>query len=300
MQLYTNMHHPLLQTFAYATSQKRLLTLEEVYRYQINTQYTLQELSSEIAKISQIRTQYGLYGLIDYFDELLILRQEKGRESIRRYRRINRYGRLLISIPYIRGIFLAGSSSFSTGNTKKKSDIDIFIITKNKHLWIARFLITSITQVLGIRRSEGIEENRFCLNHYITENNLKRSDHTLYAAQLYADYIAIGSDSQRLLDKFWQNNSWTKDLFPQAKAREYPIFSHLQSYTIKIWLENMLTMFSIHIWNKLARWGQMQKIKSNSIQSNNNNRIQVSDTELEFHPEPNSIKVEQTMHTILQ
>ncbi len=294
------MHHTLLQTFAYAASQKRLLTLEEIYRYQINIQYTLQELPSQIAKIPQIKTQYGLYGLIDSFDELLILRQEKGRESIRRYRRISQYGRLLISIPYIRGIFLAGSSSFSTGNTKKRSDIDIFIITKNQHLWIARFLITSITQILGIRRSGEMEENRFCLNHYITENNLKRSDHNIYSAQLYADYIAIGANSQQLLDKFWQDNMWTRELFPQAKARQYPIFNHLQSYTIKTWLENILTKFSIHIWNRVARWGQMQKIKSNSIQSNNNNRIQVSDTELEFHPEPNSIKVEQVMQTILQ
>jgi hypothetical protein len=294
------MHHPLLQTFAYATSQKRLLTLEEIYRYQINTQYTLQELPSQIAKIPQIKTQYGLYGLIDCFDELLILRQEKGRESIRRYKQITKYGRLLISIPFIRGIFLAGSSSFSTGNTKKRSDIDIFIITKNKHLWIARFLITSITQILGIRRSGEMEENRFCLNHYITENNLKRSDHNIYSAQLYADYIAIGEDSQQLLDTFWQDNMWTRELFPQAKARQYPIFSHLQSYTIKTWLENILTKFSIHIWNKVARWGQIQKIKSNSIQANKDNRIQVSDTELEFHPEPNSIKVEQAMKQILQ
>lgn len=294
------MHHPLLQTFAYATSQKRLLTLEEIYRYQINTQYTLQELSPEIAKIPQIKTQYGLYGLIPNFDILLALRQEKGRESIRRYRRMSRYGRLLMSIPYIRGIFLAGSSSFSTGNTKQSSDIDIFIITKNKHLWITRFLITSITQILGIRRSGDIEENRFCLNHYITENNLKRPDHNLYSAQLYADYIAIGEDSQQLLDKFWHNNMWTREFFPQAKARQYPIFSYLKPYRIKVWLENILTMFSIHIWNKVARWGQMQKIKSNSIQSNQDNRIQVSDIELEFHPEPNSIKVEQAMKQILQ
>ena len=107
-------------------------------------------------------------------------------------------------------------------------------------------------------------------------------------------------NSQQLLDKFWQDNMWTRELFPQAKARQYPIFNHLQSYTIKTWLENILTKFSIHIWNRVARWGQMQKIKSNSIQSNNNNRIQVSDTELEFHPEPNSIKVEQVMQTILQ
>ena len=102
--------NPLLYTLAYAYSQKRLLTLEEIHRYQIGSNYNLSEISSEIAKIPQIRTYQGLYGIEEGFEQLLALRQEKGRESIRRYRRVLKYARLLISIPYIKGIFLAGSS----------------------------------------------------------------------------------------------------------------------------------------------------------------------------------------------
>ncbi|MEX0597590.1 MAG: hypothetical protein WD512_13950, partial [Candidatus Paceibacterota bacterium] len=102
----------LIKTLAYAYSQKRLLTIEEIYRYQIGTNYSLSELIVEISKISQIRSENGLYGLHIDFEELLNLRQEKGRESIRRYRRVMQYTKLLISIPYIKGIFLAGSSSF--------------------------------------------------------------------------------------------------------------------------------------------------------------------------------------------
>ena len=98
--------HPLLYTLAYANSQRRLFTIEEIYRYQIGSNYSLSELDLEISKIPQIRVENGLYGLDIDFDYLLNLRQEKGRESIRRYRRIIKYARLLISIPYIKGIFL--------------------------------------------------------------------------------------------------------------------------------------------------------------------------------------------------
>jgi hypothetical protein len=292
--------HPLLYTLAYANSQKRLLTLEEIHRYQICTNYSLQELVTELAKTPQIRFYQGLYGLVDDFDQLLALRQEKGRESIRRYRRVIKYARLLISIPYIKGIFLAGSSSFSTGNAKKSSDIDIFIVTDTNKMWFARFWLTIITQILGIRRSGELEENRFCLNHYITANNLERLDHTLYAAQLYSDYIAIGDSSQELLQQFWQTNPWRQDYFNQAGSREYPTLSKLQPYRIKYCLEWFFNHFSIDLWNKLAKLIQRQKIKSNSIQSNAHNRIQIDDTELEFHPEPNSMKAEKIMQNILQ
>jgi predicted nucleotidyltransferase len=292
--------HPLLYTLAYANSQKRLLTLEEIYRYQIGSTYSLSELALEIAKIPQIRTENGLYGLDIDFVELINLRQEKGRESIRRYRRVIKYAKLLISIPYIKAIFLAGSSSFSTGNAKKSSDIDIFIVTDPKRMWFARFCLTIITQILGIRRVGELEENRFCLNHYITANNLERQDHTLYAAQLYSDYIAIGADSQVLLQKFWQANPWREDYLRQAVSREYPILSQLKPYPIKYWVEKFFNHFSIDFWNSLAKTIQRQKINSNAIQSNSHNRIQVDDQELEFHPEPNSIKAEKIMQQILQ
>ncbi|MGA1046495.1 MAG: hypothetical protein ACO3UU_00645 [Minisyncoccia bacterium] len=292
--------HPLLYTLAYANSQRRLFTIEEIYRYQIGSNYSLSELVLELSKVPHIRVENGLYGLDIDFEYLLNLRQEKGRESIRRYRRIIKYARLLISIPYIKGIFLAGSSSFSTGNAKQSSDIDIFIVTDPNRMWFARFELTIITQLLGIRRAGDLEENRFCLNHYITANNLERLDHTLYAAQLYSDYIAIGAESQDLLQKFWQVNSWRQDYFVQTIPREYPVLSQLRSYPIKNWIETFLNHFSIDFWNYLAKLIQRKKIKSNSIQSNPHNRIQIDDTELEFHPEPNSMKADKIMQKVLQ
>jgi len=294
------MSQDLLKTFAYFTAQKRLVTIEEVHRYQLHTRYTLQELETQLQHIPQIHYQNGLYGLKEYYDTLLPLRQEKGRESLRRYRRLQKYGQLLTNLPYIRGVFIAGSTGFSTGNAKKSSDIDLFIVTKANTIWISRIIITIITHILGIRRVGDNEENRICLNHYITDNNLIRSDQTIYSAQLYADYIALGHHSQQVLNQFWQANQWIYDIFPQAKPRIYHIFSHIQYSPWQYRCEWILDHLSPDIWNTLAKWLQTRKIQSNSIQPTPHNRIQVSDRELEFHPEPNSPKIEQTMNHILQ
>ncbi len=37
--------HPLLYTLAYANSQRRLFTIEEIYRYQIGSNYSLSGIS---------------------------------------------------------------------------------------------------------------------------------------------------------------------------------------------------------------------------------------------------------------
>ena len=76
--------------------------------------------------------------------------------------------------------------------------------------------------------------------------------------------------------------------------------SMIQPYRIKYLIEYIWDHASVDIWNALAKWIQVQKIKSNTIQSNATNRIQVSDRELEFHPEPNSDKIEHTMKQIIQ
>lgn len=46
------------------------------------------------------------------------------------------------------------------GEADENSDIDLFIITKKDNLWTARFIVTAITLILGIRRrnTQGLEK----------------------------------------------------------------------------------------------------------------------------------------------
>ncbi len=188
----------IIETMLYFSAQKRLATVEELYRYQVRGRIPRDRISSIIGTIPEIRFERGLYGFADEFKQLQTLRQEKQRETLRRLRKIQRYGRVLISLPYVRAIFVAGSLSFSTGNAKKSSDIDVFVVLAPHRIWLGRLYLTLVTHVLGIRRRGEYDENLFCLNHYVTSDNLSRYDHDIYSAELYSDYIAIGSSSQEV------------------------------------------------------------------------------------------------------
>jgi predicted nucleotidyltransferase len=47
---------------------------------------------------------------------------------------------------------IALCNSRAMGKADKNSDIDLFVITKKENLWTARFIVTAITAILGVRR----------------------------------------------------------------------------------------------------------------------------------------------------
>ena len=50
---------------------------------------------------------------------------------------INKYGFLYRQLPFVRQIFLSNSITFNSLNSN--SDIDLFVICKEKRLWLCRF-----------------------------------------------------------------------------------------------------------------------------------------------------------------
>ncbi len=52
--------------------------------------------------------------------------------------------------PQIQMVALCNSRAM--GGADENSDIDLFIIAKKRNLWIARFIVTAIASVFGVRR----------------------------------------------------------------------------------------------------------------------------------------------------
>lgn len=59
--------------------------------------------------------------------------------------------RLLELFPQI--LLIALCNSRAMGETDENSDIDLFIIAKKGNLWTVRFIVTALTSMLGVRRS---------------------------------------------------------------------------------------------------------------------------------------------------
>jgi predicted nucleotidyltransferase len=91
----------------------------------------------------------------------------------------------MVLFPQIQMIALCNSRAMGEENTN--SDIDLFIIAKKGNLWTARFIVTAITSIFGVRRrnthrlQKGTPEyirrtkDKFCLSFFITEEAMNFS-----------------------------------------------------------------------------------------------------------------------------
>ena len=76
-------------------------------------------------------------------------------------------------IKWIPGLrMVAVSNSLAMYATHEESDIDLFIITAPRRLWIVRTLVLLIAEILSVRAKPGDEAGKFCFPFFMTEKNL--------------------------------------------------------------------------------------------------------------------------------
>lgn len=229
--------------------------------------------------------QRGVY-VLKSETEKVETRHNRIRISVQRFKKVRKYLWLLHSAPYVDSIFLAGSVPIS--NSKNTSDIDFFLVTRSDRIWIGRLWITLLTHIFKVRRHGKKDANRFCLNHYVTDDNLYRDDHDVYSAELYSDYFPL-KYKDPLFKSFQKANSWTKDWFPHIPERDHQFFRYQKSSFLKKAGETILGGVVGNKVERILGALQSQKIKSNPKTVLQSSRVVVSDFELEFHPIPNGL-----------
>ncbi|MDD2907069.1 MAG: hypothetical protein PHH98_00360 [Candidatus Gracilibacteria bacterium] len=72
-------------------------------------------------------------------------------------------------IKWLPGIEMIGvGNSISMNASNLESDIDLYIVSKPKTMWINRIIITLIFQILGVRKNAKKHAGRFCLSFFST------------------------------------------------------------------------------------------------------------------------------------
>lgn len=84
------------------------------------------------------------------------------------WKKVERWKFLFKFVPFLRKIYVCNSLSF--GLVDEKSDIDLFVVTKNGRLFTARAVLTLILQVFGLRRHGRLVAGRFCLSFFADES----------------------------------------------------------------------------------------------------------------------------------
>ena len=192
-------------------------------------------------------------------------------------------------IPFTK--LVMGSGSFSLGNTRKDSDVDLMIVAKWGRIWTVRTFFTLLTSILRVRRYKDRTEDMICLNHYITDKSLRIPFESLYTAQLYYHILSIydSKEDRKMFRKFQEENQWMKKYLENY---EFSQLEGLRSMKRNRILSFISKSFEFILSGKIGDYFEkiMSKIQSNRIKKDPLNlkkggRITISDDQLEFHPD---------------
>jgi predicted nucleotidyltransferase len=288
----------ILATLKFFDLQNLPLTYLEVHRFLITDLERCKELLDEQYELKPAPNtshfEVGLDTVIQELDALINKRQlgQKngfyylpGRQSIvsgrikgytqgiDRERLINKYVHVLQYFPFVRGVALAGSQAL--GLAKPDSDIDLFIITHKKFMWIARLLVTSYFQIFGVRRHGLKISNRFCLNHYMGKVREITEHRNLYTAVEYGKLRPLVFNG--VIEAFQlANQNWINVFCPEALTGLND-FSLPEPPSIQKFFERILN-------NQFGNWLEVQ-IKNKLLPRIRSEKyIVVKEDELSFHP----------------
>lgn len=152
------------------------------------------------------------YYLSSDADESAVCRRKKGNaEAAAMMSTAYSYSRKIASFPFVRGICLSGA--LSKNYYDKNGDIDYFIITEPGRLWICRTLL-----ILKYKMMSPEKRKLWCVNYFVSADNLTISDRNVYTATELA-YL-IPTYNYELYRRLLENNKWYRTQFskkPLAK-----------------------------------------------------------------------------------
>lgn len=217
-----------------------------------------------------------------------IVKERINRHKIadKKWKKTRRIVKLLQAVPYLK--MVAGSGSLALNNTRKESDLDLLIVTKNGRIWTTRALVTFLVSLIGQRRHGQITADKICLNHYITDQSLTIKFASLYNAQTYAHLVPLISSGEINLSGFYQANPWIKDyLFSLSPAKVDSLKAVKPSRSLKALAKTGEFILN----NKLGDWleiklanYQKKHINKDPLRYGEGGRVITEDSQLEFHP----------------
>ncbi|MEA1962875.1 MAG: hypothetical protein U9M94_01395 [Patescibacteria group bacterium] len=165
-----------------------------------------------------LKTKYGFY-FLNNRSEIVDTRQRRYNYANRKFKRALKIARLFKIIPWIK--MIAVGNSIGANNLRDNSDIDFFIITEAKRIWVTRWFCAGFTKILNLRPRPRKKRDTICLSFYITDDNLglknlmltTKNTGDIYFIYWLANLVPIYNKNNEYL-KLINANAWLKEYLP--------------------------------------------------------------------------------------
>ena len=183
------------------------LTVDEIHRFG-QFEFTVFELKQSLNHLLDEGRVFHFDGFYTTKNspEWAEMRRESNQRAADLLKKTPKYVRIIASFPFVRSIAISGSlSKFSAGN---HADIDYFIITKAKRLWISRTLLHLYKKLTFLTNSQ----HYYCMNYFVDEEALSLKENNIYAAIELATLLPVYHEKQ--IQKLKESNKWVHDYLP--------------------------------------------------------------------------------------
>lgn len=279
----------ILKTIAYFDIFSYPLTLQELYRWlwKPDGLYNFEQVHQEVMSLKvagRIETKDGFYFLPNK-DAYVNARQDAVILIKQKMQIATKAARCIRYIPFVQAMFVCNTVAGAVPN--EKSDIDVFIIAKDKHLWTARLFVTLVFGLLRTKRTKTRIHNKICLSFYTTQSRLNLKDIQISKPDIYLAYwldqLVPVYDPDAILQDIYDQNTWVHKKLPNAFQKK----AMHSTWTVKPNIFSRVIHFCLSIlyieW--LARYMQLKKMNKNqnSLKDLADSRVIVCDTMLKFH-----------------
>lgn len=260
----TLMEKAILRTLSYGDIFDYPMKAWEIHKWLIGRKVTLRQVDKALGKLyqaSSIKHQGGYYYLPNR-KGLVAKRVERKKQSEKYINTAKWVSGIFKLIPWI--LLVGVSGGLAMENAARGDDIDLFVVTQRKRLWLTRLGLLGILGVLGKRRKRGdFGENaagKVCINIILDEDSLVQKDKDIYLAHEVLQMRVLWERSG-IYQKFLEENSWVFKYLPNWVGTKgfmnYDL--RLKSKSTKIHLTSIINHQSVI--DKIERFFKWMQLK---------------------------------------
>lgn len=239
-----------------------------------------------LRKKSRITNRTGFW-VIKNKEFLATQRIVRQKTSLNKIKNLQKWVKLIKYLPFIRGVFVAGTLAFQTSS--KDSDWDVLIIMKKNRIWLGRLILTAFLFIFNKKRTQTKIKNKFCLNHFLTENNLIPQIRNEYTASEYGFIFPILGE--KLFNDFIRLNwNWLRRFSANFEVgNDFKggfLVGERKARKIRNLLERFLEFLGIaKILDQICKKWMIKRIEKNPRTFKNEAVVIYNDGELAFWPD---------------
>lgn len=258
---YSNIREGVLKTLRYFNIFHFPLHISEICNFlpiKIDSQQ-LQFILNDMVDEGNIYAYDDVY-MIENRPELAMKRVEGTAKASMAMEKAKRAGTIIARFPFVKSVCISGS--LSKGYADEKSDIDFFIVTSKRRLWICRTLLHLFKKTTFLYN----EQHSYCMNYFIDETHLCLEEKNLFTATELATLIPLYSKDDIYTKLIRANAEWLNDTYPNAKY-ERPIeqevstshFKKVSEFIINIFAPKYMNLGLMHLTDRIWRFKWQKK-----------------------------------------